>query len=291
VRPFKFVAVWRQASTPKSMRNMTAKLKDILDLLEEIAPSKLAESWDNPGLQVGSYSQEITNILVALDPTMKSLHLASDRGAQLLLTHHPLIFRPVSRLEAHTFPGNVIVEAVRNQTSVVAIHTNLDAAQGGINDILANLLGLQDVHVLERKNEDAESGLGRIGTLPQAVSLSDLAKDIKKVLGAERLAIISEGNPMVHHLAVVGGAGGNLVSLASQRGADLLLTGDVGHHQALEAKSLGIALIDSGHFHMEKTAFGIFGRHLRDELVFRGWEITVEVDEGEVDPLEYSGQQ
>ena len=131
---------------------MTPKLKDLLDVLEQIAPSRLAEPWDNPGLQVGSYSQEIKKIFFALDPTLKTLRFAFKGGAQLLLTHHPLIFRPLSRLEIHAYPQNVIFEAVRNEISVVAAHTNLDVAKGGMNDILADMMELQQVEVLRKTN-------------------------------------------------------------------------------------------------------------------------------------------
>jgi len=266
---------------------MVPRIKDILDRLEKIAPTVLAEPWDNPGLQVGSYSQEITKIFLSLDPTFKALRSAQRRNAQLLFTHHPLIFRPLSRLDINTHPGDVIVEAVKSRVSVIAAHTNLDMAKGGINDILAELLELETVEVLEVKDEAEYAGLGRIGDLPASVRLSVLVEKVKKVFGTEQVKVVGREDEQVRRLAVVGGSGGSLVSLAFQKGADLLVTGDIGHHHALEAESLGIALIDAGHFHTEKTAFGVFAERLRAMVTEWGWKVAVEVDEDETDPMGY----
>jgi dinuclear metal center YbgI/SA1388 family protein len=268
---------------------MTPTLKDVIGLLEEIAPTYLAEPWDNPGLQVGSYSHAITGIFLALDPTLKAVKGASRRRAQLLLTHHPLLFKPLSQLDMDSYPGNVILEAVKSGISVVAVHTNLDAVRGGINDILAELLDLQQVDVLKAADEVDGAGLGRIGNLPEPGPLSELAKSVKGILGAKKLRVVGGDSLQVRRVAVVGGSGGGLVALASQKGADLLLTGDVSHHHALEAESLGIALIDTGHFQMEKKAFRIFAERLRGMLAAQGWQVRVEVDEEETDPMRDGG--
>ena len=116
---------------------MTPKLRDIIEVLEALAPSSMAEDWDNPGLQVGDLSREIHTIFVALDPTFNAVQEASRHDAQLLLTHHPLIFKPISQIEKNGYPGDVIYEAVTKDVSIVSAHTNLDMAKGGINDLLA----------------------------------------------------------------------------------------------------------------------------------------------------------
>lgn len=266
---------------------MIPKLKDFLDLLEQVAPARFAEPWDNPGLQVGSYCQEVRKIFLALDPTLKALTSASKTGAQVLLTHHPLIFKPISRLEIHGYPQNVIFQAAKSEISVVAVHTNLDVAKGGMNDILADMLELQHVEVLSKTDEDKGVGLGRIGDLPEPTEFSSVVNNIKKVLRVEKRGLVGQGDRLVRRLAVVAGSGGSLVPLASENGADLLLTGDVSHHHALEAESLGIALIDGGHFHTEKAAFRNFAGRLREMLTGKGWEITVEVYEDETSPIHY----
>ncbi len=264
---------------------MVPRIRDILDRLDKIAPTVLAEPWDNPGLQVGSYSQEITKILLSLDPTLKALKSAQRRNAQLLFTHHPLIFKPLSSLDINTHPGNVIVEAVKSRVSVIAAHTNLDMAKGGINDILADLLELQNVEVLDKKDEAEYAGLGRIGDLPVALRLSVLVEKVQRLFGSELVKVVGREDEQIRRLAVVGGSGGNQVSLAFKKGADLLVSGDIGHHHALDAESLGIALIDAGHFHTEKAAFGIFAERLRAMATEWGWKVAIEVDEEETDPM------
>jgi dinuclear metal center YbgI/SA1388 family protein len=255
-----------------------------LDMLESVAPARWAEAWDNPGLQIGSPDQEIKKIFSSLDPTLKALMSASRAHAQLLFTHHPLIFKPLTRLQTDAFPGNVITEAARQEIAIVAAHTNLDVAPGGINDILADLLGLTNVEILKPGDADGV-GLGRIGDLPDPVDLPAVARVVKKILGTPNIRAVGKQSALIRRLAVVGGSGGSLVSLACEKGADLLMTGDVGHHLALEAEALGIAIIDGGHFHSEKTAFNVFAGTLQPLLQSKGWEIEVQTDEGEVDPI------
>ena len=264
---------------------MFPKTRDVLDLLEKIAPSRLAEPWDNPGLQTGSYFQEINTIFMALDPTMESLLAASERRAQLLLTHHPLLFNPLSLIDIDVYPGNVIVEAARCGISVVSAHTNLDVAAGGINDIMAGLLGLRDVKVLSEIPGTDMAGLGRIGDLPEPANLLAVVDDVKRVFNTEVVRMVAGADVRICRIAVVGGSGGGLVSLAAEKGADLLITGDISHHHALEARMLGIVLVDAGHFHTEKTAFKHFAEHLRDMVANFEWEVKIETDEDEVDPM------
>jgi dinuclear metal center YbgI/SA1388 family protein len=264
---------------------MMLRLRDFLDTLESVAPAQWAEPWDNPGLQIGSPTQEIKKVFSSLDPTLEALMSASKAHAQLLFTHHPLIFTPLSRLQTDAFPGNVITEAARREIAIVAAHTNLDAAPGGINDILADLLGLTDVEVLKPVDAADGVGLGRIGNLPAPADLPAIARTVKNILGTPDIRAVGKQDALIRRLAVVGGSGGSLASLACEKGADLLLTGDVGHHVALEAETLGIALIDGGHFRSEKTAFRVFAGTLETLLRSQGWEIEVETDEGELDPI------
>jgi dinuclear metal center YbgI/SA1388 family protein len=267
---------------------MIPKLRSILDLLEEIAPARLAEPWDNPGLQVGSYSQKIKKIFIALDATQGSLQSAYKHHAQLLLTHHPLIFKPISCLDMDTFPGNIIFEAAKKGISIVAAHTNLDVAGEGINFLLSDLLDLQRVDVLQEIKGFEGVGLGRIGDLRKPSALSQVLKKVKGILGVEKLRVVGRADLKISRIAVVGGSGASLVSLASQKGADMLLTGDVGYHHAMEAESLGMALVDGGHFHTEKVAFSIFAKRFEDMMRYRGWNSTVAVDDDEWDPVRYS---
>lgn len=265
------------------------KLKAVLDILEEIAPSSAAEEWDNSGLQVGHLSQEIEKIFISLDPTLKALRKAIKRNAQLLLTHHPLIFHPISSLNRELYPGDIICEALENGIAIVAAHTNLDLVGGGISDSLADLLSIQDVEVLEKRSILGidNAGLGRIGDLPDPVRLSKMIKRIKAILGADRIRVVGRKNRIIRRVAVVGGAGGGMVSLASKKGADLLISGDIRHHEALEARISGLALIDAGHFHTEKTALAVFAERLKDALIKQDLDLIVEIYDDEKGPMRY----
>ncbi len=264
---------------------MIPTLGDFLRLIERIAPMRLAEPWDNPGLQIGDSGQQIKKILTSLDPTLDALKNTFKSDAQVLFTHHPLIFKSISHIEVNTYPGRILAQAAQENISVVTAHTNLDVAEGGINDILANLFGLQNVEVLQPHNEGSGIGLGRVGDLPEPMDLFSFSKVVKKRLGADYIRLAGQKSDPVRRIAVVGGSGGRLVSFAAEKSADALITGDVGHHASLEAKSFGIALIDGGHFHTEKTAFNIFCSNLEDFFKKEGWEVGVEIDSTQVDPI------
>ncbi len=130
---------------------MSICLKKVIDIIDEIAPFSLAEKWDNPGLQIGSPDMVFSKILVALDPTMETLKMALSVNAQVIITHHPLLFHSISHIDFNSFPGNFINEAIKNNISVIAAHTNLDNARMGINQILAIKLGLTDWEILDPK--------------------------------------------------------------------------------------------------------------------------------------------
>ena len=266
---------------------MIPKLKDIFDILEEMAPSYIAEGWDNTGLQVGNFSLETKKIFVALDPTLKAVRETSNRQAQLLLTHHPLIFKSLSHINEETYPGIVIFEAFKKGISIVAVHTNLDVIQGGINDILARLFELQDVDLLEKKDDLTmdDAGLGRIGSLQEPMSLSSMIERVKTILGSRSIKVVGREEMKIRRVAVVGGSGGGMVSEASKKGADLLITGDVSHHDALGAENLGLALIDGGHFHTEKIALRHFANRLKSTLIKEDWDVTVETYDDETSPM------
>ncbi len=265
---------------------MIPTVGDFLRLIERIAPTKLAEPWDNPGLQIGDSGTKIRKVFSSLDPTLDTLVRTHKNDAQVLFTHHPLIFKPVSHIECSTYPGKILAEAARKNVAVVSAHTNLDIAKGGINDILANLMGLEDIEVLKPHDGAPEAGLGRIGNLPQPLDLLGLSNALKSALGATHIRMAGQaGKHRIKRIAVVGGSGGSMVSIAAKMGAQALITGDIGHHAALEATFLGIALIDSGHFHTEQLAFNIFSRNLERFIQEEGWEVAVLTDEIQTDPI------
>lgn len=263
---------------------MKPKVKDLLQLLEQIAPISLSEEWDNPGLQVGSLSGEAGKIVLSLDPSLEAIQEAARKNAQALLSHHPLLFSPLSTLDPGRYPGNVVASALAGSISVIAAHTNLDAAEGGINDALAALLDLSDVRPLHLPPGNGHVGMGRVGRLAEPATLEQFAGQVRERLGAVRLRIVGSPGSRIHTAAVVGGSGGSMILKARDRGADVLVTGDVTHHQALEAKSLGLALVDAGHFCTERKALFLFAERLKRGLQENGWAAEVEMLQEE-DPV------
>ena len=266
---------------------MNPTVEDILVLLERIAPAATAENWDNPGLQVGDPSLEVRKILTSLDPALAVVREAAGRKAQLILTHHPLIFPALSCLNRKIHPGDVIFEACEAEIAIIAAHTNLDMAQGGINDMLASLFHLKNIEVLQKNPIHPHTGPGRIGDLAAPEQLFSFARRIKPLLGSDLLGVSGSKEKQVRRVAVVGGSGGSLVPLASVMGADVLVTGEVRHHDALQARSLGLALIDAGHFQTEKKAFALFADRFKELLSREGWDVVVETFEEEGNPMQW----
>ncbi|MBW1804199.1 MAG: Nif3-like dinuclear metal center hexameric protein, partial [Deltaproteobacteria bacterium] len=233
-------------------------------------------------------SREIHTIFVALDPTFNAVQEASRHNAQLVLTHHPLIFKPISQIERNHYPGSVIFEAIKRDISIVCAHTNLDVAGEGINDVLAKKFNLKNVEIL-RKQDDPEInnrfGLGRIGDLTESVTLSSMILKVKDILSADYLQIVGHEDMDIKRIAVVGGAGGSLLPLAFSSGADLLITGDLGYHNALLAEHMGLAVIDAGHFNTEKAAFDLFADQLIDKLKEKNYGVTMIPHSNEKNPM------
>jgi dinuclear metal center YbgI/SA1388 family protein len=221
---------------------------------------------------------------MSLDPTISSVKKAAAEGADLLLTHHPLIFKPVTHIDWEKYPGDAICEAIKEDICIVAAHTNLDVAKGGINDLLAELLGLSDIRPLYEPEGILQAVPGRIGTLTEVTDLNIFVERVKDIFRMETARISGESTKPIKKVAVVGGSGGSLVNMAFRSGADLLITGDVGHHHFLEAFGLGMALVDAGHYNMEKKAFGLFSDKLGQEIRSRGWKVVVEIHHEERSP-------
>ncbi len=228
-------------------------VRDILSAMDVIAPFRLTMDFDNTGLLIGDPEQEVTSVVMALDCTDKVLAVAKDKNAQLIITHHPVIFHGIKKVCA----DSVVWQAVRNNISVISAHTNLDIAQGGVNDCLAQHIGLANLRGLTPAGEsvDAEGNvsretLGRVGELYESLSAKELAQNIKDALG-DTVIRYTDGGAPIKTVAVCGGAGDSELESAVSCGAQALVTGEVAHHIFIEAAHRGITLIEAGHFHTE----------------------------------------
>lgn len=214
------------------------KIKEVYDFLDFIAPFDTAEEWDNCGLSVGSLENEVTKILVALDVTEDVINEAVNIGAQLVATHHPLIFTPISSITADSLP----YKAVKSGVTFISSHTCLDKVTGGVNDCLARKIGFKNVRTSEL---DAFLKIGET----EPCKAEDFALKVKNALGGKVAFTVSDKE--ITKVAFCSGAGGDLVTLAAKEGADALLTGEAKHHEYSEAKRLGVALFVAGHFETE----------------------------------------
>ena len=228
-----------------------ATVADILHYIETLAPCSMKESWDNVGLNCGHLNQPVTKILVALDPFAHVCREAKDFGAQLLVTHHVLIFQPGFLTDADKQGRNALF-LIENGIAHINAHTNLDMAPGGVNDCLAAKLGLSDVRVLNPSGVDEagrEWGLLRCGYTKEQ-SLASFLTLVKEALGCEGLRYVDGGKP-VRQVAVGGGSCGSELMGAVEAGCDTFVTSDIKYNQFWDAKDLGLNLIDAGHFYTE----------------------------------------
>ncbi|MCB5942250.1 Nif3-like dinuclear metal center hexameric protein [bacterium 210820-DFI.6.52] len=246
------------------------RIKEILALLEEHCPTALAESWDNVGLLIGDGEAEVTGVELALDVTDGVIDSALSHGANLIVTHHPVIFGGLHRLESGSLPYRLAAEGL----SVISMHTNLDIAQGGVNDCLAAAVGLGQLAPFR------PDGLGRIGQLARPLAPAAFASQVKTALGASgvRCAL---GQGSVERVALCSGAmDGGMVEEAQALGADALLTGECKYHEFLEAAHRGITLVAAGHFATEQVVLPALQALLEEageERVFPSTQRDVEV--------------
>ena len=365
-----------------------ARIQDLVGLVHSLYPPALAEEWDNVGLQVGESTAELKSVLVCLDPNEKALDAAAALDVQAILSHHPLLFRPLRSLTSADETGRAVLRAVRDRIAVICAHTNLDRGRNGLNDWLAARLGVAAVRplatggellklvvfvptgyesqvadalfaagagevgkydrcafrslgtgafrpgpgtnpfigregetemvrelrletVIPREaagrtverilkahpyeevaydlvplvNRRSDVGLGRIGRLERTLTLGEFAAEVKKALAVNSLRLVGDLGRKVGKVALCGGSGSSLLVEAVRQGADVLVTGDVKYHEAQNAESQGIALIDAGHFATEHLMVAELSRVLRREAERKGLSIVFHEMKGESDPL------
>jgi len=242
-----------------------ATVADILKFIESIAPPYMAESWDNVGLLCGRKEKPVTKILVALDPFASVIDQAIREGADLIVTHHPLIFRDkLMAVNEDTQTGENLLTLMEHGIAAINAHTNLDLAPGGVNDILAATLGLGDVQIIRPEGTDEQGrpyGLLRSGTVaPQA--LEAFLAHVKQALGCDGLRYVNSGKA-VSKVAVGGGSCADGMQEALEAGCDTFVTADVKYNQFRTAYEIGINLIDAGHFHTENPTMPVLAAKLR----------------------------
>ena len=260
---------------------------DVVALVEATAPPGLAASWDSNGLICGDPAEPVRSILLAVDPVTAVVDEAIDAGVDMVITHHPLYLRGTDHVAATDPKGRTVHRLIRAGIALLNAHTSLDAAHGGVADALAERVGLVSTVPLEPDPTSPDQGIGRIGTLPQPVTLRQLADDVASALpdSAPGLLVGGDLDAVVERIAVSGGAGDSLLQRAREAGADVFLTADLRHHPASEHLEDGRPYLLCGtHWATEWVGLEPLARRLTEDAHSRGASLAVQVSHIVTDP-------
>ena len=248
---------------------MKATVQQIYDIINEIAPFEKAEAWDNAGLLAGSMQKEVTGVLCALDFTEEVLLEAERLGANLIVTHHPILFTPRKRLTEDDYEGRVLCSLIRKNISLIAAHTNYDVASGGVNDILASALGLTNIRMVESD----EDSILRIGDI-EPIRLSDFRDKVSSML-KDVVRMYGDGEKIIKTVAVCGGSGGEYAPIAYNGGADVYVTGEMRYHDSLNFALEGHGSLHAGHDATERIAIKPLSHGLQNRINELKYDLTV----------------
>lgn len=250
--------------------------KDIIKELDRLAPPSAACDWDNPGLLAGRAEKEVNRILVAVDVTAQVVQQAVREHADMIITHHPLVFRALKQINDQHFISRRIVNLIQADISYFAMHTNFDCASGCMADLAAKRIGLQNAEPLEVTGElDGEViGIGKVGTLEASMTLTELAEKVKEAFELPFVLVYGEEQVTgrLSRAAISPGSGGSMIKHGLKSGAEVLITGDIGHHDAQDAQENHMAVIDAGHYGLEQIFVPFIKAYLEEKF---GSEVTV----------------
>ncbi len=243
---------------------MSICVLDIYNELKKYAPLEYALDFDNPGHLVGDLNQPVERVLIALDATSDVIEEARKNNAGLIISHHPLIFNKLGSVVTNDTVTSRVINLIKSDISLICMHTNLDAAEGGVNDILAEKIGLSDCRVLDVLGTcgEGEYGIGRVGNLPEAEDTTAFLKRVKSALNAPGLRYTASAGK-IKKVAVGGGSCGSYLEKVHALGCDAFVTADVKHDVFLTARELGICVVDAGHFSTENPVCSAVESRLR----------------------------
>ncbi|MDO4633038.1 MAG: Nif3-like dinuclear metal center hexameric protein [Eubacteriales bacterium] len=230
---------------------MTAK--ELIAKLEEVYPIEKAASWDNPGLQTGRSNKELRKVLVTLDITETVIEEAKQWGADMILAHHPMTMSGVKKISTDTLAGRRFLEAIQADLCCYSMHTNYDVVE--MAPVAGEMMKLQKPQILDVTGIDEKSGapegFGRVGSLVRPVTLQECAEIVKQIFGVSKVQIFGDLEQIIQRVAISPGSGKSMIQPAIQTKAQVLISGDIGHHEGLDAMDQGLAVIDAGHYGLE----------------------------------------
>ncbi len=267
---------------------------DVLLAVEELWPESLAESWDSVGMVAGRPDAPVKKVLFAVDPTLDVIEEAAAWGADMLVVHHPLLLKPVNSVASTGFKGRAIHRLIETQCALVTVHTNGDSAVGGVSDVLADAMKLRDIEPLTPAPKGLpEEGIGRVGVLPEALTLGEFAESVFNLLPAVAggMRVAGDKDGIVSRVAVCGGAGDSLFDDVRKSEADVYVTADLRHHPASEAREAAMGgrpfLIDVSHFGSEWLWLTPAAAALQNVLLDQGYEVEMRVSTLNTDPWDF----
>ena len=263
---------------------MSLKIKEFVEYMEEIAPAKLKESYDNVGFLIGDKEEKINKVLIALDATLEVIEEAKEKGVNLLITHHPLLFRKPSSITTDTLQGRRIIELIKNDINLYASHTNLDSVKNGMNDTIMNMLGFNTYEILEKNSFEEGSGIGRIGDLKEEKTLEEMCDLAKKALDLKFIKVVGAMDKKIKRVAVINGSGQDFFEKARIKGADLIITGDTSYHFVSDYMEMGVSIMDIGHFSSEWPLFKAIGYNIEKYLKSKDENIEVFISSRNKEP-------
>ncbi len=253
------------------------KKEKVMQIMNEIAPLDLAENWDNVGMIV-DVNDDIAGIMVVLDITKSIIEEAKEKGVNLIISHHPVMFSAIKSIGK----DDIVYLAIKNGISIYSAHTNMDLASDGLNQMLAKLIGLDKIKLMSLG--DDEYAFGRIGKLEKAISLKDFALKIKEVLDISSLRVMGDKDKEINLVAVSCGSGSNFIGIADKLGADLIITSEIKHNLYMDNIDSGICAIDAGHYDTEKHFVDVLIKRLNKYFYKCNDKIDILKSESDIRP-------
>lgn len=268
---------------------MELYVKELVKIIEAIAPPVLKEDFDNVGLMVGDNREKVSSILIALDCTLDVIEEAKNKQCNFILTHHPLLFIKPKSITNETLQGRKILSLIKNDITLYSAHTNLDSVQGGLNDYVAEALDIKNSKILDKSPKgivEGEHGIGRIGKLENPMTLLELCNKVKDKFNLKNVRFVGDLNKEISRVAIINGSGQDYFFKAKALGAQCIITGDTSYHFVSDFKEEDICIIDAGHFGTEWSAMKSIETVLKEKLKEAGHDITIYISQSAKDPYE-----
>lgn len=259
------------------------KIGDLITFFQSLYPEDIQESFDNSGMQICEFEESLQNVMISLDVNDAVIDEAMNKGCNLIITHHPLIFKSLKNITSTSYRGRMLLRLIRNRISIYSMHTNLDKY---LWRIPLDILGVKESVPLYPERNKPAIGLGGIGKLEEPMRYEAFLDHVKKIFRSHHLVVAGPKAEEISTVAVINGSGGSMLyELFEKKEADVIITGDVKYHEAFDADLAGVPLIDAGHFHTEKVFLDILGEEVQQFLTKKGEKNAIFIDQVSTSPL------